>query len=163
MNYEKIGFKCGLEIHQQLEGKKLFCNCPTNIKKEKPDFIFTRRLRASAGESGKIDKAAEHEQNKSKIFEYQGYHDVCCLVELDEEPPHPVNKDALEAALMTAKLLNMKINDSIQFMRKTVIDGSNVSGFQRTALIGQNGYIELNGKKNRRRITMPRRRSGTSS
>lgn len=147
MNYKEIGFKCGLEIHQQLDGKKLFCNCPTEIKKGKPDFTFTRKLRASAGESGKVDKAAEHELKKSKIFEYQGYHDTCCLVEMDEEPPHPVNQEALNAALIMAKLLNMKIADSIQFMRKTVIDGSNVSGFQRTALIGYDGYIEVNGRK----------------
>jgi len=147
MNYKEIGFKCGLEIHQQIEGRKLFCNCPTEIKKGKPDFTFVRKLRASAGESGKVDKAAQHELEKSKLFEYQGYNDTCCLVEMDEEPPQPVNKDALEATLIMAKLLNMKIADSIQFMRKTVIDGSNVSGFQRTALIGYDGYLEINGRK----------------
>lgn len=146
-NYKELGFKCGLEIHQQLEGKKLFCNCPAEIKKEKPDFKFIRRLRASAGESGKVDQAAAYELEKSKEFEYEAYHDTTCLVEMDEEPPHPVNEEALEAALIAAKLLNMKIVDSIQFMRKTVIDGSNVSGFQRTALIGTDGFIEINGKK----------------
>lgn len=147
MNYKELGFKCGLEIHQQLEGKKLFCSCPTDIKKDKPDYTFTRKLRAAAGETGKVDQAAAYEMQKSKEFEYQAYYDTCCLVEQDEEPPHPVNKEALEAALIAAKLLNMKIVDSIQFMRKTVIDGSNVSGFQRTALIGYDGWLEVNGRK----------------
>lgn len=147
MNYKEIGFMCGLEIHQQLEGKKLFCNCPTQIKKGKPDFKIMRRLRAAAGESGKVDKAAKYEMQKSKLFEYNCYNDSTCLVEIDEEPPSPVNKKALETALIMAKRLNMKIVDEIQFMRKTVIDGSNVSGFQRTALIGYDGYLEVNNKK----------------
>ncbi len=147
MNYEKLQFMCGIEIHQQIEGKKLFCNCPTKIKKEKSDYTFTRKLRASAGETGNIDKAAQYELQKSKEFEYHAYKDSNCLVEQDEEPPHNVNKEALKSAITIAKMLNMKIVDEIQFMRKTVIDGSNVSGFQRTALIGYSGYIEIKGKK----------------
>ena len=147
MDYKELGFKCGIEIHQQLEGKKLFCGCPTLIKKGSPDFKFRRRLRASAGESGKVDKAALFELQKSKEFEYHVFSDCCCLVELDEEPPHSVNKDALVSALVVAKLLNMRVVDKVQFMRKTVIDGSNVSGFQRTALIGVDGFVVVNGKK----------------
>jgi Glu-tRNA(Gln) amidotransferase subunit E-like FAD-binding protein len=146
-NYEELGFKCGLEIHQQLEGKKLFCNCPTEIRKDEPDFEVTRKLKASAGEEGVIDKAALHEQKKQKHFVYQGYNDITCQVELDEEPPLPVNQDALRAALQIAKMLNCKIIDKIQVMRKTVIDGSNVSGFQRTMLVGVSGYIEVKGRK----------------
>ena len=38
--------------------------------------------------------------------------------------------------------MNAKVLDEIQFMRKTVIDGSNVSGFQRTALVAVNGMLE---------------------
>ncbi|MAG39124.1 Glu-tRNA(Gln) amidotransferase GatDE subunit E [Candidatus Woesearchaeota archaeon] len=147
MNYEKIGFKCGIEIHQQLEGKKLFCNCPSEIRKDKPDFKFERRLRASAGESGNVDIAASHEHKKNKLFIYNGYEDSTCLVEMDEEPPSFVNKNSLKTTLQIAKMLNCRIVDKIQFMRKTVVDGSNTSGFQRTALIGRNGFVEVNGKK----------------
>ncbi|MCF7872418.1 Glu-tRNA(Gln) amidotransferase subunit GatE [Candidatus Woesearchaeota archaeon] len=146
-NYKELGFKAGLEIHQQLEGKKLFCNCPTEIRKDKPDFTITRRLRASAGESGNVDQAAAYELEKSKEFEYRGYYESLCEIETDSAPPLPVNKDALKVALQMCKLLNMKLVDKIQFMRKTVIDGSNVSGFQRTALIGYAGYIEIKDKK----------------
>jgi len=147
MDYSKLGFKCGLEIHQQLEGKKLFCNCPTEIRKGDVDFKVSRRLRASAGETGKEDVAALYEMSKDKEFVYQGYDDLTCLVELDEEPPRPLNQESLITSLQVCKLLNAKIVDEIQVMRKIVVDGSNVSGFQRTALIGRNGYIEVNGKK----------------
>jgi|FLOH01.1.fsa_nt_gi Glu-tRNA(Gln) amidotransferase subunit E-like FAD-binding protein len=147
MNYKELGFKCGIEIHQQLEGKKLFCNCPTEIRKDKPDFSFDRRLRASSGESGKIDVAAASEQKKNKLFTYLGYNDTTCLVEMDEEPPGKINETALNAAFQVARMLNCKTTDKIQFMRKTVIDGSNTSGFQRTAIIGRKGFIEVDGKK----------------
>jgi Glu-tRNA(Gln) amidotransferase subunit E-like FAD-binding protein len=146
-NYKELGFKCGIEIHQQLEGRKLFCECPTVIRKDQPDFEIYRKLRTSAGESGAVDQAALHEKQKDKYFIYQGYYDTTCLVETDEEPPHNINQEALQTALQVAKLLNAKIVDEIQFMRKVVIDGSNTSGFQRTALIGMNGFIEVDGKK----------------
>lgn len=147
LDYKTIGLKMGIEIHQQLEGRKLFCNCPTIIRKDEPDFTVKRRLRASAGETGKVDLAARHEQIKSKYFIYQGYDDSTCLLELDEKPPGPVNEDALKAALQLAKMLKCAVVDEIQFMRKTVIDGSNTSGFQRTALVGTDGYIEVDGKR----------------
>lgn len=95
--------------------------------------------------------AAKHEQAKAKTFAYQGYYDTICAVETDDEPPHQVNPQALQVALQVAHLLNCKTVDEIQFMRKTVVDGSNVSGFQRTALVGRNGWIEVNGRK----ITIP--------
>jgi Glu-tRNA(Gln) amidotransferase subunit E-like FAD-binding protein len=143
MNYEELGFKCGLEIHQQIEGKKLFCNCKTiNLRDTNPDIKFERYLRAVAGETGKIDMAASFEMKKSKKYIYEGDSKDCCLVEQDEEPPHSVNHEALNVVLQIAKIMNAKIVDEIQFMRKTVVDGSNVSGFQRTTLIAYDGYIE---------------------
>ena len=63
-------------------------------------------------------------------------------MELDETPPDPMNKEALLTGLTVAKLLNAKLIDEIQVMRKTVVDGSNVSGFQRTSLIAIDGFIE---------------------
>jgi glutamyl-tRNA(Gln) amidotransferase subunit E len=142
MDYEKIGLKSGIEIHQQLEGKKLFCNCPTLLRDDKPDFEIRRKLRASAGESGKIDVAAKQEQIRNKTFIYQGYHDTTCLVECDEEPPHAMNQDALYTCLQLSKSVNANVSPVVQVMRKTVADGSNTGGFQRTALIARNGEIE---------------------
>ena len=142
LDYEKLGFRCGLECHQQLEGKKLFCNCKTMNSDKKPDIKFERRLKAVTGETGEIDVAAEFEMLKNKKIVYEGSSEDVCLVECDEEPPHELNKEALETALKVALLLNAKIVDEIQVMRKTVVDGSNVSGFQRTALVAMDGFVE---------------------
>src|SRR3989338_6455224 len=139
---EKTELKSGLEIHQQLDVGKLFCNCPSILRQDAPDFVIKRKLHAVAGESGEIYKAAAFEAAKEKEFVYEAYNDTTCLVELDEEPPHAINQDALKIALQISLLLNCEIIPVTQIMRKTVIDGSNTSGFQRTLLIARNGYIE---------------------
>ena len=141
IDYKKLKFKSGLEIHQQLDTSKLFCNCPSLLRSEEPDFVIKRKLHAVAGEAGSVDVAAEYQAALDKEFVYQGY-DTTCLVELDEEPPHEINKDSLKIAIQIALLMNMKIIPLTQIMRKTVIDGSNTSGFQRTVLIARGGYLE---------------------
>ncbi len=141
LDYKKLKFKSGLEIHQQLDTNKLFCNCPSILRSDEPNFKVHRKLHAVAGESGEVDVAAQYQASLGKEFIYQGY-DTTCLVELDEEPPHEINQEALKVALQIALLLNCKIIPLTQIMRKTVIDGSNTSGFQRTVLIARDGYIE---------------------
>ncbi|RLG12163.1 Glu-tRNA(Gln) amidotransferase GatDE subunit E [Candidatus Pacearchaeota archaeon] len=140
--YKKLKFKCGLEIHQQLDTHKLFCNCPSVLRNDEPDYTVMRKLHAVAGESGKVDIAAEYQAGLNNTYFYQGYKDTNCLIELDEEPPHEINKDALKIALQISILLNAKIIPISQIMRKTVIDGSNTSGFQRTVMIARDGYVE---------------------
>jgi len=136
----------GLEIHQQLDTHKLYCNCPSVLRKDEPEFEINRRLHAVAGESGEVDIAVKYESEKDKEFIYQGY-DTNCLLEFDEEPPHEINPEALKIALHISMLLNCEIIPVSQIMRKTVVDGSNTSGFQRTVLIGRNGYIDTkNGR-----------------
>jgi len=147
LNVNKI--RSGIEIHQQLDTNKLFCNCPSLLRSDEPVFKVVRKLHAVAGEGGKVDVAARYEVEKDKKFIYQGY-DTTCLVELDEEPPHLINKDALRIGLHVALLLNCEILPLSQIMRKTVVDGSNTSGFQRTVLIARNGWIET--KEGRVRI-----------
>lgn len=144
VDYKKLKFKCGLEIHQQLDAdnKKLFCNCPSLLRQDKPDYIVQRKLHAVAGEEGSIDLAAQYQSSLNKEFFYEGYNDTTCLVELDEEPPHQINEDALKISLQIAILMNMKIQPITQIMRKTVIDGTNTSGFQRTTLVARDGFIE---------------------
>ncbi len=147
INYEKLGLKCGLEIHQQLDSKKLFCRCPSELRDENPDVHVKRYLRATASELGEIDVAAMQEIKKGKFFVYEGYADSTCLVEFDEAPPHEMNREALNIALQTAVMLKAKAVDQIHVMRKTVIDGSNTSGFQRTALIAIDGELETSAGK----------------
>ena len=146
-DYQKLGMKAGLEIHQQLDTKKLFCNCPSVIRDDTPDFSVRRRLRAIAGETGEIDVAAKYEFEKGKTFLYEGYYDTTCLVELDEEPPHDINKETLKIAYEVALMLNSNIVDEVQVMRKTVVDGSNTAGFQRTGLIATDGFIKTDKGK----------------
>src|SRR3990167_521345 len=151
-DYKGFGFKCGLECHQQIESNKLFCSCPSLVNDDaQADIFFSRKLRAAAGETGLIDQAAAYEMQKGKTFQYDACSSSSCLVEFDEEPPHLVNMHALKVALEVSLLLHAKIVEEIHFMRKTVVDGSNVSGFQRTALIAMNGYIDTS----QGRVTIP--------
>ena len=140
-DYEKLGLKSGLEIHQQLNTKKLFCHCPSLLRKDEPDFTVRRKLHVVAGESGEVDIAAAHEAAKDKEFIYEGY-DTTCLVELDESPPREINQEALKVVIQVSLLLNCQVIPITQIMRKTVVDGSNTSGFQRTVLIARDGFIE---------------------
>ena len=145
-DYKKIGLKSGLEIHQQLNTNKLFCDCPSILRTDEPEYTIERKLNPVIGETGIVDIAAKHEAEQNKKFIYQVY-DTNCLVELDEEPPHEINKEALKISLQIATLLNCKIFPITQVMRKTVIDGSNTTGFQRTALIAHDGYIKTSAGK----------------
>jgi glutamyl-tRNA(Gln) amidotransferase subunit E len=150
LDYQKIGLKSGLEIHQQLEGKKLFCNCPTTIRDDAPDKTVKRILRASAGETGQIDVAASAEIEKQKSYIYEYYDDSTCLVELDECPPYTMNDDALSVVLQFALMTESEVVNQVHVMRKTVVDGSNTTGFQRTSLVARNGMmnVELSDGKN---------------
>jgi glutamyl-tRNA(Gln) amidotransferase subunit E len=143
-DYGKLGFKCGIEIHQQLDTHKLFCSCPSLIREDEPDISVERKMRAVAGELGEVDPAALHEFLKNRGLKYEAYSDSTCLVELDEEPPHPLNPDALEIAAEVAMLLKARLVDELHVMRKTVIDGSNTAGFQRTILVATDGVLETN-------------------
>jgi glutamyl-tRNA(Gln) amidotransferase subunit E len=143
MDWQKLGLIVGLEIHWELDTKnKLFCRCPTVLRNDEPDIIVERFMKPVAGELGNIDIAAEFENIKKKKIVYQAYSDINCLVEADEEPPHNPNEEAMETALMLSLMLNAKPVDEIHTMRKTIIDGSNVSGFQRTMLIARNGFVD---------------------
>ncbi|KXA92623.1 glutamyl-tRNA amidotransferase [candidate division MSBL1 archaeon SCGC-AAA259E17] len=147
VDYEKLGLKVGFEIHQELETHKLFCNCPSDLKDEEPPLMVKRRLQPTQSELGEIDRAALAEEAKSKSFRYEVHPESVCLVELDEEPPHPLNRDALDIALEIALLLDAQPVDEAHVMRKTVIDGSNTAGFQRTVLIARDGRLKIDGKE----------------
>ena len=143
LDYAALGFKAGLEIHQQLDTPKLFCRCPSRLDEdERADFRFERALHPTASELGEVDPAAMEEARKALRFEYVGARSSACLVEADEEPPHAMSPEALEVALETALLLSAKPVDEVHIMRKIVVDGSNTSGFQRTSLVATHGVVE---------------------
>ncbi|WP_254862923.1 Glu-tRNA(Gln) amidotransferase subunit GatE [Halovivax gelatinilyticus] len=142
-DYEQVGLVAGLEIHQQLDtATKLFCQCPTRLRE--PDDStrqLTRFLHPTRSELGELDEAALEESRVDREFEYLAY-DSTCLVEEDDEPPGELDEEALGTVLEIAQLLSMTPVDQAHVMRKLVVDGSNTSGFQRSALIATDGQIE---------------------
>lgn len=148
LNYHELGLRVGLEIHIQLNTRgKLFCRCPTALSDEETRHELARYLRPAMSEVGEVDPAAILEWKKGRIYRYEAPPTSSCLVETDEEPPHEMDEEALLVALTIARAFNMKVFDEIHVMRKIVLDGSNVSGFQRTSLIAFNGFIVVEGKR----------------
>jgi glutamyl-tRNA(Gln) amidotransferase subunit E len=142
-DYEELGLMMGLEIHQQLDSQtKLFCRCPNSLTDKEPEGRLERRLRPTQSELGEIDRAAYEESQRNLQFIYETYNHHTCLVEADEEPPAPLNQEAVDISITLAALMNMKVVDEFHTMRKQVIDGSNTSGFQRTGILATDGYVE---------------------
>ncbi len=149
LDYKELGLKVGLEIHQQLNTKhKLFCGCPTELApQDAPHEEIVRYLKVSKSEIGDVDPAAAYEIQKGRKIIYVVPKGHACLVEMDEEPPHEVNREALAITVAVAKALNSNLVDEIQYMRKIVVDGSNTTGFQRTAIVALGGHITIEGKR----------------
>ena len=148
IEYSRIGLKAGLEIHQQLDtASKLFCSCKPQLFKGEPSITFLRRLRPTQSELGQIDSAALFEFQKGVKILYEATNETACLVEMDEEPPHDLNQEAVKTALVVALMMKAKPVDEIHVMRKTVIDGSNTTGFQRTCVVALDGEINIKEKK----------------
>lgn len=144
LDYESLGLTVGIEAHQQLNTKhKLFCNCNPDLSKIKPKIRFLRRLRPTQSEMGQVDPAAFFEFQKGKTMIYESDLDTSCLVEMDEEPPHHLNNEAVDICLTIAMMLQARIVDEIHVMRKIVIDGSNTTGFQRTAVVAMDGVLKI--------------------
>lgn len=147
VDYEKTGLKVGIEIHQQLNtSAKLFCNCKPELFKEEPETTFLRRLRPTQSELGQTDPAAFFEFQKGVKILYEANNATSCLVEMDEEPPHQLNREAIDTVLAAALMMKCKPVDEVHVMRKTVIDGSNTTGFQRTCVIALDGEIRVGEK-----------------
>ncbi|MBT3601153.1 MAG: Glu-tRNA(Gln) amidotransferase subunit GatE [Euryarchaeota archaeon] len=146
---EGLGFMCGLEIHQQLATGKLHSRMPSELYDFGLDEIPNnwprshRKLRAAQGEGGRIDVTARFESERNRSFVYVQSPNSG-LIELDEAPPLNHDNNAVDAVLTMAAMMNAKPVSSMQAMRKTVVDGSNTSGFQRTTLVATNGVIDTN-------------------
>ncbi len=149
-DYKRIGFMSGLEIHQQLNTKeKLFCHCPAGIYHNNNDFNaeLIRHMRPTLSELGEYDGTALMEFKTKKEIIYRINNETACTYEIDDTPPFKINGEALEKALEISLLSKLNIVGEVHITRKQYLDGSIPTGFQRTAILGVEGEIQLKNKK----------------
>ncbi len=148
--YDQLGFMSGLEVHQQLLTKeKLFCHCPAGIYNDDDDFNaeIVRHMRPTLSELGEYDGTALMEFKTRKEIVYRINNENACTYEIDDTPPFPLNREALEQALEISMLCKLNIVGEVHITRKQYLDGSIPTGFQRTAILGIEGELELPHKK----------------
>jgi glutamyl-tRNA(Gln) amidotransferase subunit E len=148
--YSEIGFMSGLEVHQQIDTKqKLFCRCPAGCYNDSEvyDAEVIRHMRPTLSELGEYDGTALMEFKTRKNIIYRLKNETTCTYEVDDTPPFPLNRDALEKAIKISLLSKLKIVGEVHITRKQYLDGSIPTGFQRTAIIGVEGEIPLKNKK----------------
>lgn len=149
-DYRRIGFKSGLEVHQQLDTEsKLFCRCPAGIYHEDNDYDaeVIRHMRPTLSELGEYDGTALMEFKTRKEIVYRINNDNACTYEVDDTPPFPIDREALDIALEISLLCKLNIVGEVHITRKQYLDGSIPTGFQRSAILGVEGEIELSNKK----------------
>ena len=141
-DYAAVGFKSGLEIHQQLlTGKKLFCRCPAGKYSTEHDAEILRHMRPTLSELGEYDGTALMEFKTKKEIIYQINRETVCTYEMDDTPPFELNEEALDITLGIGVLYGCSMVDEIHIARKQYLDGSIPTGFQRTTIVGVDGKV----------------------
>ncbi len=147
-DYAEIGFRSGLEIHQQLlTEKKLFCRCPAGRYSDKYDAEILRHMRPTLSELGEYDGTALMEFKTRKEIIYRINRETVCTYEMDDTPPFMIDEQALDHALGIAMLYNLNLVDELHIARKQYLDGSIPTGFQRTTIVGVNGSIPYKDRR----------------
>lgn len=147
-DYAEIGFKSGLEVHQQLlTEKKLFCRCPAGKYSEHYDAKMLRHMRPTLSELGEYDGTALMEFKTKKNIIYHINSDTVCTYEMDDAPPFELNKKALDISLEIGMLLNCYPVGELHITRKQYLDGSIPTGFQRTGITGVGGNFRADDKQ----------------
>jgi glutamyl-tRNA(Gln) amidotransferase subunit E len=148
LDYEAVGLISGLEVHQQLLTKqKLFCRCPAGLYTETHDGEVLRHMRPTLSELGVYDGTALMEFKTKKEIVYLLNHLTTCTYEMDDTPPFLVNQEAIDVSIELCLMMNMDIIDEIHIARKQYLDGSIPTGFQRTAIVGVNGWLPFKGRR----------------
>lgn len=140
--YRALGFKCGLEIHQQLKtDQKLFCRCPAAKYHDgvSHEAELVRHMRPTLSELGEYDGTALMEFKTRKTIIYRIRYESACTYDVDDTPPFHINPEAIDIAIEIALLLKMNLVGEFHITRKQYLDGSIPTGFQRTGIIGIEG------------------------
>ncbi len=146
--YQRMGLKCGLEVHQQLATRhKLFCKCPNTSYTDRYDAEIKRHMRPTLSEMGEYDRTALMEFRTRKVIHYRLQRDRVCTYEMDDAPPFGLNREALDIAIEISLLFQCSIVGEIHIARKQYLDGSIPTGFQRTMIVGLDGWFPLDGRK----------------
>ena len=147
-DYAAVGFKCGLEVHQQLlTRRKLFCRCPGGHYSADYDAEILRHMRPTLSEMGEYDGTALMEKKTAKNIVYRIHHATVCTYEFDDTPPFPMDEEAIDIAIEIALLLRLNLVDELHVARKQYLDGSIPSGFQRTTILGVDGFLPFGDKR----------------
>jgi glutamyl-tRNA(Gln) amidotransferase subunit E len=85
---------------------------------------------------------------------YRINNQTACTYEIDDTPPFPLNREALDIAIEIALLLKTNIVGELHITRKQYLDGSIPTGFQRTAIVGIEGVIPISKEKKVRIIQL---------
>jgi glutamyl-tRNA(Gln) amidotransferase subunit E len=148
IDWNAIGFRCGLEIHQQLlTSQKLFCRCPAGQYSDHYDAEVLRHMRPTLSEMGEYDGTALMEFKTRKEILYRLNRDSVCTYEMDDTPPFEINQRAVDIALQIALLCGCSLVGELHVIRKQYLDGSIPAGFQRTAIVGVDGRIPFRDRE----------------
>lgn len=141
-DYRAVGFKSGLEIHQQLlTSKKLFCRCPAGMYSDQYNAEILRHMRPTLSELGEYDGTALMEFKTRKEIIYRISRETVCTYEMDDTPPFEINDEALDIAFGLGMLYGSSMVDEVHIARKQYLDGSIPTGFQRTAIVCLDGRV----------------------
>ncbi|MBN8545399.1 MAG: Glu-tRNA(Gln) amidotransferase subunit GatE [Ignavibacteria bacterium] len=141
-DYRTVGFKSGLEVHQQLlTEKKLFCRCPAGMYSDQYNAEILRHMRPTLSELGEYDGTALMEFKTRKEIIYRISRETVCTYEMDDTPPFEINDEALDIAFGLGMLYGSSMVDEVHIARKQYLDGSIPTGFQRTAIVCLDGRV----------------------
>ncbi len=147
-DYAEVGFRSGLEIHQQLlTAKKLFCRCPAGRYSDAYDAEILRHMRPTLSELGEYDGTALMEFKTRKEIIYRINRETVCTYEMDDTPPFMMDEEALDIALGVAMLYGLNLVDELHIARKQYLDGSIPTGFQRTTIVGVDGSVPYKDRR----------------
>ena len=106
-DYDRIGFKSGLEVHQQLLTRyKLFCRCPAGVYNHDHEYDaeLIRHMRPTLSELGEYDGTALMEFKTKKEIVYRIKNETACTYDVDDTPPFRIDSEALRIAIAISLL-----------------------------------------------------------